>query len=93
MAGAAKLLLPELMQRPLPRAHARGIFFAYFPRMRTCAAIVHVACAPCCSAKVINAEATAVDNALKGADWNGLIAMHRNNDLPAVGMSPFLVTA
>jgi hypothetical protein len=45
------------------------------------------------SAKVINAEARALDDALQSPNRDGFASMHRHDDLAAVGVTPFLVAA
>ncbi|HMD85903.1 MAG TPA: hypothetical protein VKO18_14505 [Terriglobia bacterium] len=43
--------------------------------------------------EVINIEATSFDNALEGSLRDRLVTMHGDNHLPAIGMTPFLMTA
>jgi hypothetical protein len=43
--------------------------------------------------EVIQAEATAFNNALEGSNRNWLVPVQGDNHLPATGMPPFLMTA
>ena len=43
--------------------------------------------------KFVRGQTTAFDNVLEGADGDWLAAVHGNDDLPPVGMAPFLVAA
>jgi hypothetical protein len=46
-----------------------------------------------CSSKVAGAQSASLDDALKRADWDRLVAMHGDNYLPTVGVTPFLMAA
>ena len=41
--------------------------------------------------EVVRGQSAAFDDALEGADGDRLAAVHGNNDLPSVGMAPFLM--
>jgi hypothetical protein len=43
--------------------------------------------------EVINIEATSFDNALDGSPRDRFVAVHGDDHLPAIGMTPFLMTA
>jgi hypothetical protein len=43
--------------------------------------------------KFLNIDSTSFDDALQGAHWNWLVAVNRDNHLPAVSMSPLLMTS
>lgn len=45
------------------------------------------------SAEVFHVQATTLDDALQCTNGNGFPAVHSDNDLPAVGVTPFLMTA
>lgn len=45
------------------------------------------------SAKIFHVQATAFNDAFQRADRDGFVSVHGDNDLPAVLMAPFLVTA
>jgi hypothetical protein len=42
--------------------------------------------------EVINAEATSFDDALEGSSRDRLVPVDGDNDLPAIGVTPFLMT-
>ena len=46
-----------------------------------------------CSSKLVGTQSTSLDDALKGADWDRLAAVHGDNYLSTVWMAPFLMTA
>jgi hypothetical protein len=43
--------------------------------------------------EVLNLEATAFDDALEGSRGDRLVPVYGDNHLPAIGMTPFLMTA
>jgi hypothetical protein len=43
--------------------------------------------------EVIYIQATSFDNALEGSSRDKFIPMHGDDHLPAIGMTPFLMTA
>ena len=43
--------------------------------------------------KIVRAQSASLDDALERADGDGSVAVHGHNDLPAIGVTPFLVAA
>jgi hypothetical protein len=65
-------------QPPMPVRRLRK--FIYCPRLP-------------CSTEVPHTQAAAFNDALERADGDGFIAVHRYDHLPAIGVTPFLMTA